>query len=103
MELGAWNFRSRPRLRFVFPAQPEQVEREKRDEPAVAVLFVVSPLRAEVPTANEPQRTETQNERNQRQPGAAGRGGLFNRRDGRDGGRGGHGLEKTNYKLERRK
>ena len=58
--IGAWSFHSRPRLRFVFPTQPKQVEREKRNKPAVAVLFVVAPLGAEVPAADEPQRAKGQ-------------------------------------------
>src|ERR1041385_3889078 len=68
---GAWCFRSRPRLRFVFPAQPKEVESEKRNEPAVAILFVVTPLGTEMPAADEPQRAEGKAQRNDRPPGTS--------------------------------
>ena len=56
--LGAWNFRSRLRLRPVFPAQPEEVEGEEGNEPPVIVLLVITPLGAEMPAANKPERGE---------------------------------------------
>src|SRR5207248_8520807 len=52
----ATNFEPRP----VFPAQPKEVGDEKRNEPAVAVLFVKAPFLAEMPATNEPKRAESE-------------------------------------------
>src|SRR5438309_8231376 len=58
LELGIWSFRSRMRLRRVFPPQPEKHDREKRNEPAVAVLIVHRPFAAQLPPKNPPKRRE---------------------------------------------
>src|SRR5260370_3960842 len=52
------------RFRPVFPAQPKQIGRKKRNEPAVVVLLVETPFRAEMATANKPQRSQNQHKKN---------------------------------------
>ena len=48
--------------RPVLPAQPKEIGNEKRDEPAVAVLFVKAPLFAEVAATYKPERAESEGE-----------------------------------------
>src|SRR5438477_6078534 len=53
----------------IFPAQPKEVESEKRNKPPVAILFVVAPLGAQMPAADEPQRPKGETQGNDRPPG----------------------------------
>src|SRR5438309_10536171 len=44
------------------PPQPKEKSDEKREEPAVAVLFVEAPLFAEMTATNKPERAERKSE-----------------------------------------
>src|SRR5687767_14612221 len=61
LDVGRWTFgRVPPGLRPVFPAQPEEEEGEKRNEPPVTVLLVDRPFVAQVPAKDEPERNQHQ-------------------------------------------
>jgi hypothetical protein len=47
----------------VLPPKPKEKSDEKRNEPAVAVLFVEAPLFAEMTAANKPEGAESEGEK----------------------------------------
>ena len=49
-------------FRPVLPPQPKKIGNEKRNEPAVAVLFVEAPFFAEMTATNKPERAESEGE-----------------------------------------
>ena len=46
----------------IVPAQPKEIDDEKRDEPAVAVLFVEAPFFAEMTATNKPEHAQSEGE-----------------------------------------
>src|SRR5438477_3923630 len=72
----------------IFPPQPKEVSDEKRNKPAVVILFVETPFFAEMTAANEPERTEGEGEWNQQDARcrrAHGRRAIFERDRFQDG------------------